>query len=54
MTGPAGRRSAPDPQRGVAFSYVMSRMGWGLADDRRKMALLDGLYRSLGPERRSA
>ena len=46
--GFGGSAACADPQRGVAFAYVMNRMGWGLADDPRKLALLDGLYRSLG------
>jgi CubicO group peptidase (beta-lactamase class C family) len=37
-----------DPEAGVAGAYVMNRMGMDLLDDPRKMALVDGLYRSLG------
>jgi CubicO group peptidase (beta-lactamase class C family) len=37
-----------DPDAGVAGAYVMNRMGMDLLDDPRKMALVDGLYRSLG------
>jgi len=31
----------------VSLGYVMNRMGPHIADDPRKMALLDALYRSL-------
>ena len=31
----------------MAFAYVMNRMGMNLADDPRKMALIDAVYRSL-------
>jgi CubicO group peptidase (beta-lactamase class C family) len=36
-----------DPGTGVAGAYVMNRMGKGLLDDGRKMALVEGIYRSL-------
>ena len=36
-----------DPEAGVAYSYVMNRMGMNLADDPRKMAVIDGVYQSL-------
>ncbi len=36
-----------DPEAGVAFGYVMNRMGMNLADDPRKMAIIEGIYRSL-------
>ena len=36
-----------DPEAGVAFAYVMNRMGMNLADDPRKMAVIDGVYQSL-------
>ncbi len=36
-----------DPEAGVAFGYVMNRMGLNLADDPRKMALIDAIYQSL-------
>ena len=39
MTASAGRRSAPIPRPGVAFAYVMNRMGMNLVDDPRKMAM---------------
>ncbi len=38
-----------DPEAGIAFGYVMNRMGMNLADDPRKMAIIDGIYRSLNP-----
>jgi CubicO group peptidase (beta-lactamase class C family) len=37
-----------DPEAGVAFAYVMNKMGMNLADDPRKMAVIDGVYESLG------
>jgi CubicO group peptidase (beta-lactamase class C family) len=36
-----------DPEAGVAFGYVMNRMGMNLADDPRKMAIIDAVYQSL-------
>ncbi len=36
-----------DPEAGVAFAYVMNRMGMNLADDPRKMAVIEAVYRSL-------
>ena len=36
-----------DPETGVAGAYVMNRMGMNLLDDERRMALVDGIYRSL-------
>ncbi|HET7013979.1 MAG TPA: serine hydrolase domain-containing protein [Streptosporangiaceae bacterium] len=36
-----------DPEAGVAFAYVMNRMGMNLADDPRKMAIIDAVYQSL-------
>ena len=35
-----------DPEAGVAYAYVMNRMGMNLADDPRKMAVIDAIYRS--------
>lgn len=46
--GFGGSAVCADPRTGTAFAYVMNRMGMQLVDDPRKMALLDGLYRSLG------
>jgi CubicO group peptidase (beta-lactamase class C family) len=40
-----------DPDTGVAGAYVMNRMGMNLLDDERKMALIDGIYRSLDGRR---
>ena len=37
-----------DPERGVAFAYVMNRMGRSLMDDPRKMALTSALAECLG------
>jgi CubicO group peptidase (beta-lactamase class C family) len=45
--GFGGSTVGADPEAGVAFAYVMNRMGLGLADDPRKMALIDAIYRSL-------
>jgi CubicO group peptidase (beta-lactamase class C family) len=36
-----------DPEAGLAFAYVMNRMGMNLVDDPRKMTLIDAIYRSL-------
>jgi CubicO group peptidase (beta-lactamase class C family) len=36
-----------DPEAGVAFAYVMNKMGVNLTDDPRKMAVIDGVYQSL-------
>jgi CubicO group peptidase (beta-lactamase class C family) len=46
--GFGGSAVGADPEAGVAFAYVMNRMGMNLVDDPRKMALIDGVYRSLG------
>jgi CubicO group peptidase (beta-lactamase class C family) len=45
--GFGGSTVGADPEAGVAFAYVMNRMGLGLTDDPRKMALIDAIYRSL-------
>ncbi len=45
--GFGGSAVAADPEAGVAFAYVMNRMGMNLLDDPRKMAVVDGVYRSL-------
>ena len=45
--GFGGSAVGADPEAGVAFAYVMNRMGMNLADDPRKMALVDAVYRSL-------
>jgi CubicO group peptidase (beta-lactamase class C family) len=46
--GFGGSTVGADPEAGIAFAYVMNRMGLGLADDPRKMALIAAIYRSLG------
>jgi CubicO group peptidase (beta-lactamase class C family) len=46
--GFGGSAVGADPEAGVAFAYVMNRMGSNLADDPRKMALITGVYQSLG------
>jgi CubicO group peptidase (beta-lactamase class C family) len=46
--GFGGSAVCADPEAGVAIAYVMNRMGLNLADDPRKMAVIDGVYRSLG------
>jgi len=46
--GFGGSTVGADPESGVAIAYVMNRMGMNLADDPRKMALIDAVYRSLG------
>jgi CubicO group peptidase (beta-lactamase class C family) len=45
--GFGGSAVGGDPEAGVAFAYVMNRMGVNLADDPRKMAIIDGVYQSL-------
>jgi CubicO group peptidase (beta-lactamase class C family) len=45
--GFGGSAVGADPEAGVAFAYVMNRMGMNLVDDPRKMTLLDAVYRSL-------
>jgi len=45
--GFGGSTVCADPEGGVAVAYVMNRMGMNLADDPRKMALIDAVYRSL-------
>jgi CubicO group peptidase (beta-lactamase class C family) len=45
--GFGGSTVGADPEAGVAFAYVMNRMGMGLVDDPRKMTLIDAIYRSL-------
>ncbi|MGW2551720.1 serine hydrolase domain-containing protein [Streptomyces sp. NPDC001635] len=45
--GFGGSCGLADPEAGVSLGYVMNRMGPHIADDPRKMALLDALYRSL-------
>jgi len=46
--GFGGSAVGGDPEAGVAFAYVMNRMGMNLVDDPRKMAIVDAVYRSLG------
>jgi CubicO group peptidase (beta-lactamase class C family) len=45
--GFGGSAVGGDPEAGIAFAYVMNRMGMNLTDDPRKMAIIDGVYRSL-------
>ena len=44
--GFGGSAVGADPEAGLAFAYVMNRMGMNLVDDPRKMALIDGVFRS--------
>jgi CubicO group peptidase (beta-lactamase class C family) len=46
--GFGGSAVGADPEAGVAFAYVMNRMGMNLADDPRKMALINAVYESIG------
>jgi CubicO group peptidase (beta-lactamase class C family) len=46
--GFGGSAVCADPEQGLAWAYVMNRMGMSLTGDPRKMALMDGIYRSLG------
>lgn len=46
--GAGGTTGFADPENGVGFGYVMNRMGPGLRDDPRKMALVAATYACLG------
>ncbi|WP_299541682.1 serine hydrolase domain-containing protein [uncultured Streptomyces sp.] len=45
--GAGGSCGLADPEAGVSLGYVMNRMGLRLADDPRKMALIEAVYASL-------
>ncbi len=45
--GFGGSAVGADPEAGIAFAYVMNRMGMNLVDDPRKMALISAVYQSL-------
>ncbi|MER5217347.1 serine hydrolase domain-containing protein [Streptomyces sp. NPDC002838] len=45
--GFGGSCGLADPEAGVSLGYVMNRMGPHIADDPRKMALIDALYSTL-------
>ncbi|WP_416984859.1 serine hydrolase domain-containing protein [Streptomyces sp. T028] len=45
--GFGGSCGLADPEAGVSLGYVMNRMGPKIADDPRKMALVDALYSAL-------
>ncbi|MHC3472735.1 serine hydrolase domain-containing protein [Streptomyces sp. 7R007] len=45
--GFGGSCGLSDPEAGVSLGYVMNRMGPHIADDPRKMALIDALYSAL-------
>ncbi|GGW39628.1 serine hydrolase domain-containing protein [Streptomyces xantholiticus] len=45
--GFGGSCGLSDPEAGIAMGYVMNRMGPHIADDPRKMALVDAVYASL-------
>jgi CubicO group peptidase (beta-lactamase class C family) len=46
--GFGGSAVSADPEAGYALAYVMNRMGMNLADDPRKMALIEAANRSQG------
>lgn len=45
--GAGGSCGLADPEAGIALGYVMNRMGPHIADDPRKMALIDAVYDAL-------
>ncbi|MGW0582911.1 serine hydrolase, partial [Streptomyces sp. NPDC002920] len=45
--GFGGSCGLADPEAGVSLGYVMNRMGPRIADDPRKMALVEALYSAL-------
>ncbi|TWV31294.1 beta-lactamase family protein [Streptomyces misionensis] len=45
--GFGGSCGLADPEAGVSVGYVMNRMGPRIADDPRKLALIDAVYRAL-------
>ncbi|MFC8592552.1 serine hydrolase domain-containing protein [Streptomyces atroolivaceus] len=45
--GAGGSCGLADPESGIALGYVMNRMGPDIADDPRKMALIDAVYGAL-------
>ncbi|MFJ8751101.1 serine hydrolase domain-containing protein [Streptomyces sp. NPDC102441] len=45
--GAGGSCGLADPEAGIALGYVMNRMGPAVADDPRKMALVDAVYEAL-------
>ncbi|MFF1923445.1 serine hydrolase domain-containing protein [Streptomyces sp. NPDC058221] len=45
--GAGGSCGLADPEAGIALGYVMNRMGPHVADDPRKMALVEAVYASL-------
>ncbi|MFE2639885.1 serine hydrolase domain-containing protein [Streptomyces scopuliridis] len=45
--GFGGSCGLADPETGISMGYVMNRMGSNIADDPRKMALIDALYEAL-------
>ncbi|MEU8706270.1 serine hydrolase domain-containing protein [Streptomyces sp. NPDC048565] len=45
--GAGGSSGLADPEAGIALGYVMNRMGANIADDPRKMTLVDAVYGAL-------
>jgi CubicO group peptidase (beta-lactamase class C family) len=49
--GTGGSFGLADPEADVSVGYVVNRMGYRIADDPRKKALIDAVYAALEPSR---
>ncbi|MGA5200430.1 serine hydrolase domain-containing protein [Streptomyces variegatus] len=49
--GTGGSFGLADPEADVSMGYVVNRMGYRIADDPRKKALIDAVYAALEPSR---